>query len=368
MIVFTDLGRMVSIFFLCFLLIGYVHGSALMFTIALFCLAIIFVSTFLAWYALHGVKCRRKLPGSMTFSGDPFETTIELADESPRWRLLEIFDKHTNMITDQVTHRRMTVLLEGGTFDTASVNGTRYPMRHIKKDHRLANIPDTIRFPRRGHYRLGPLTLYSYDPFGLVYVQRALHEHDDVIVYPHPLPLPELIISGLNGRQTVDIGRAGHVGETADFHGIRPYVQGDDLRRVHWKSTAHSGKLAVKEFEYHSSGAMHLILDLQHGVHTGINDHATLETAITLSTSLLNYVLEAGNRAGFLSTGEHLVSFAPESGQRQLHRILEALALANDNGKVSLAQALRSEDIAHSGHYATVVITPTVDKAIIGPL
>ena len=109
---------------------------------------------------------------------------------------------------------------------------------------------------------------------------------------------------GMRGRQNTEIRQGGRAGESADFHGIRPYVQGDDLRRVHWKATAHTGKMAIKEFEYRYTGAVQVILDLQHGVHAGQRDYATLESSITLAASMLNHVISLGNQAGLFTTGK----------------------------------------------------------------
>ena len=189
-----------------------------------------------------------------------------------------------------------------------------------------------------------------------------------MIVYPHPLPVQEMVLGGGSGRQNAEVRAAGNIGENADFHSIRPYVQGDDLRRVHWKSTAHTGKLAIKEYEYRSSGAVTVIVDLQQGIHFGHDEFSTLEIAITVASSLLNYVLSTGNRAGLFTTGAKIIAFSPESGQRQLHRALETLALAKDDGRTSLAQVLASDEIAQSGRATTIVITSSTDTAIIGPL
>jgi len=225
-----------------------------------------------------------------------------------------------------------------------------------------------MRFARRGHYRLGPLLVTGHDPLGLCSLTRLVPAGLDVIVYPRPLPIPELVLGGGLGRQNNEVRPIGHAGETADFHGIRPYVQGDDLRRVHWKATAHTNKLAIKEFEYRISGAVQVILDLQHGVHVGQRDFSTLETSVTLATSLLNHVLSTGNQAGMLATGAQLISLPSESGQRQLHRALEALALAKDDGVISVAQAISGSADGSSRRNTTIVITPATDTDIIGPL
>ena len=364
----SGLGRMVGLFGVCFFLIGYVHASAVMYMIALFCFTVLAVGVMFAWLSLQGIRCERSATGTTVFSGDPLEGKVRLVERQGRWRLLEIYDQHVNLITGSVTRRRMTLLTEGEGRATAVVAGARQPLKLEGKGTRVLEVRDVMRFARRGHYRLGPLLVQGYDPLGLCSMKRIVPAELDVIVYPRPLPIPELVLGGGLGRQSNEVRPIGHAGETAEFHGIRPYVHGDDLRHVHWKATAHTGKLAVKEFEYRISGAVQVILDLQHGAHVGAREFSTLEISVTLAASILNHVLGTGNQAGLLATGAKLISLPSESGQRQMHRALEALALAKDDGAISIAQALSGSSDACSRRCTTIVITPTANLDIIGPL
>jgi len=359
---------MVGLFGVCFFLIGFVHGSILMYTVSFFCFAIILAGAFFAWVSLRNMKCTRSTTGLTVFSGDPLEGKVCVTESISRSRLLEVYDQHTNLISGLTTRRRVSVLIErGARGSVAVVAGTRQAMPK-EGTTRVLEVRDVLRFSRRGHYRLGPLVIRAHDPFGLCFLSRLFPQEFNVIVYPRPLPIPEIVIGGGIGRQNTEVRPMGRAGESSDFHSLRPYVQGDDLRRVHWKSTAHTGKLAIKEFEYRYSGAVQVILDLQHGVHSGEREYATLEAAITLTASVLNHVLSNGNQAGLLATGAQLVSLPQESGQRQLHRALEALALARDDGTINIAQALAGGVGQLSRRCTSIVITPTVDPAIIGPM
>ena len=368
MIVFSSLGRLVSLFGICFFAIGWVHGSGLMYMVSLFCFAALFGGAFIAWYSLRKLSCRRHITTSTVFSGDPLEGALHFTEQQSRWRMLEVYDQHTNRISGETTRRRMALMTERKGVTTALVAGARQPARFDLTGRRVTEVRDVIRFARRGFYHLGPLTVYGNDPFGLCYLARTFKAEHDVIVYPRPLPIPDLVLKGMRGRQNTEIRPVGRAGESADFHGIRPYVQGDDLRRVHWKATAHTGKLAIKEFEYRFTGAVQVVLDLQHGVHAGAREFSTLESAITLAASVLDHVIGMGNQAGLFATGKQLVSLAQESGQRQLHRALETLALAKDDGTISLAKALASDEAYATRRSTAIVITPTVDKAVVSSL
>ncbi len=368
MVNLSSLGRLLSVFGVCFFVIGWVHASALMYMVALFCFVALFGGAYLAWRSLKKLSCRRQIMTATVFSGDPLEGSLFFTEQLSRWRMLEIYDQHTNQITGDTTRRRMALMTEREGVTVALVSGARQAVRFDLAGRRVTEVRDVIRFARRGFYHLGPLTIYGNDPFGLCYLARTFKAEHDIIVYPRPLPIPDLVLQGMRGRQNTEIRPVGRAGESADFHGIRPYVQGDDLRRVHWKATAHTGKLAIKEFEYRFTGAVQVILDLQRGIHSGARDFSTLEAAITLAASVLNHVISKGNQAGLFATGGQLVSLAQESGQRQLHRALETLALAKDDGTISLAQALASDEAYATRRCTAIVITPTLDKAVISSL
>jgi uncharacterized protein (DUF58 family) len=97
---------------------------------------------------------------------------------------------------------------------------------------------------RRGLVRVGPLTVSRRDALGLVRVERSHGSTATVWVYPrtHPLSaVPAGIARSLDGR----IDRVPHGSIT--FDALREYVVGDELRHVHWRTTAKVGELMVRE-------------------------------------------------------------------------------------------------------------------------
>lgn len=220
----TQLGRYIGLFGLCFFLIGFVHASSIMYLVGMFCFGVLFTAALLAWRAVRNLRCERELPSSAVFSGDPVEGKIRIIEERSRWRMLEIFDEHTNLISGTQTRRRMTLMTEGRGVP-AVVAGTRTPT-HVHGREQSVEVRDVVRFARRGLYRLGPITIHGYDPFGLLYQPRVLPVQRDLIVYPRPLPMAEMAYAAGGVRRQVEVRPVGRAGESADFHGIRPYVQG----------------------------------------------------------------------------------------------------------------------------------------------
>ena len=101
---------------------------------------------------------------------------------------------------------------------------------------------------RRGIAEIGPLEVVVGDPFGLATSSTIAAPHTELTVFPRIdeiVPVPHT--SGDDPHAGADHPSAlGRTGE--DFYALRPYVVGDDLRRVHWRSTARHDELMVKMF------------------------------------------------------------------------------------------------------------------------
>jgi len=97
---------------------------------------------------------------------------------------------------------------------------------------------------RRGVYSVGPLDVTRTDPFGLARSGEPDEGVQRLWVHPqvHQLePFPSGVARDLEGPES---GEALEGGIT--FHTLRDYVRGDDLRQVHWRSSARAGKLMVR--------------------------------------------------------------------------------------------------------------------------
>ena len=139
---------------------------------------------------------------------------------------------------------------------------------------------------RRGVYTLGPLAVAVTDPLGLV--RRTVWEgpREDATVYPRVesvAPLPPSAGHDLVGGAM----RAFLQSRTGDeFHSLREYVVGDDLRRVHWKSTARTGALMIREHDVPWQMRATIVLDNHRGAQTGASFERSVEAAASVATAL----------------------------------------------------------------------------------
>lgn len=117
-----------------------------------------------------------------------------------------------------------------------------------------------IRGRRRGLWALGPVSVTTGDPFGLVRRTREFGEVTPITVVPEVVVLPALPDRAGRAGGTAQTS-ASRLGQGADNMSPRRYVPGDSMRRIHWRATAHRGDLMVRQEEQESSPDALVVLD-----------------------------------------------------------------------------------------------------------
>lgn len=150
-----------------------------------------------------------------------------------------------------------------------------------------------VRSDLRGRYPLGPLELRLSDPFGMCELTRSFSAYDTLTVIPRVEPLPPVRLSGEasgygDGRQR-SLTLAGE-----DDVIPRGYRYGDDLRRVHWRSTARYGELMVRREEQPQRARCTVLLDTRGLAFEGSGPDSAFEWAVSGAASVLVHMLERG--------------------------------------------------------------------------
>ncbi|MFB6790990.1 DUF58 domain-containing protein [Streptomyces olivaceus] len=150
-----------------------------------------------------------------------------------------------------------------------------------------------VRSDVRGRYPLGPLQLRLTDPFGLCELTRSFSAHDTLTVIPRVEPLPPVRLSG--EAKGYGEGRQRSLALAGDDDVIpRGYRYGDDLRRVHWRSTARYGELMVRREEQPQRARCTVLLDTRVVAYEGAGPDSAFEWAVSGSASVLVHMLERG--------------------------------------------------------------------------
>ncbi|MEV7417995.1 DUF58 domain-containing protein [Streptomyces sp. NPDC089919] len=150
-----------------------------------------------------------------------------------------------------------------------------------------------VRSDLRGRYPLGPLQLRLTDPFGLVELTRSFREYDTLTVIPRTEPLPRIRLTGESAGY--GDGRQRSLALAGDDDVIpRGYRHGDDLRRVHWRSTARYGELMVRREEQPQRARATVLLDTRRIAYQGAGPDSAFEWAVSGAASVLLHLLEHG--------------------------------------------------------------------------
>lgn len=148
----------------------------------------------------------------------------------------------------------------------------------------------------RGVIGLGPLRAVTLDPLGLARSSTLLAGIDEVIVAPRTLALdmPRL---GRGQLGTALLEAARRLGP-GDFHGLRKYAVGDEPRSIHWKASARSDSLMVKE---HTVEGLHHCTVVFDALRDDYADAASFERGVTAAASIVDSAVRAGLTTRFVT-------------------------------------------------------------------
>ncbi|MGQ9585281.1 MAG: DUF58 domain-containing protein [Anaerolineae bacterium] len=338
-------------------------NQPILYQVAYLVSALVLVSALWAWYNVLGVEVRREPASNRSQVGKALEERVTVHNRSPLTKLwLEVQDHST--LPGHVASQVVTGLA-GGRRREWLVRTWCY---------------------RRGRFTLGPITLTSGDPFGIFRVQRQIPATLSIVVYPATVDLsyfPTLVGEYPGGDAMRR--RTHHV--TTNVAGVRDYVPGDGFNRIHWPSTARTGRLIVKEFELDPTADIWVFLDMDREVQVSAPwaeesfaertgpallwerrgelelPPSTEEYAVTAAATLVQHFLRQGRAVGLAAYAQRREVIQADRGDRQLGKILETLAVMTAEGRVPLAQVLLAEGTALGRGVAIVTVTsdPTTD-------
>ncbi|MFC4030341.1 DUF58 domain-containing protein [Streptomyces polygonati] len=150
-----------------------------------------------------------------------------------------------------------------------------------------------VRSDLRGRYPLGPLQLRLTDPFGMCELTRSFSAFDTLTVVPKVEALPAVRLAGESSGWGESRNRALALAGDDDVI-PRGYRHGDDLRRVHWRSTARYGELMVRREEQPNRPRCTVLLDTRQVAYFGSGPDSAIEWAVSGAASVATHMLERG--------------------------------------------------------------------------
>jgi uncharacterized protein (DUF58 family) len=231
---------------------------------------------------------------------------------------------------------------------------------------------------QRGLFTLGPWQAHISDPLGLFHVTFNFPESRTILVYPPIVHLPTLRLprgaatgAGRTSRRALEV--------TTNAAGVRAYVPGDSINRIHWRTTARLENLMVKTFDLEPSGDLWIVLDLDAAVQAGEGEESTEEYGVILAASLSNRTLHQNRAVGLVAYGTTggvqgrdpvplPTLVLPQKGTSHQWRILQALATVRAGGNWPLERVLGEMDRNLGRGTTLAVITPSCNPAWVASL
>lgn len=242
---------------------------------------------------------------------------------------------------------------------------------------------------RRGRFTLGPITISSGDPLGLFRLERHIPTTSTMIVYPATFDLAGFEPPGGRLAGGGAMRRRAHY-ITTNVAGVRDYAPGDSFNRIHWPSTARTGRLIVKQFEMDPTADIWLVLDMDQAVQVGEPakdlselqgpavlwapslktqiDPYTEEYGVTVAASLARHFLAQNRSVGLIAYGQEREVVQLDRGERQVAKILETLAVIRAEGRWPLEHVLAAEERAFGRNTTVIVITPSTSENWVAAL
>jgi uncharacterized protein (DUF58 family) len=223
-----------------------------------------------------------------------------------------------------------------------------------------------LRCERWGAYPDARVRLRRYDRLRLVAQEQEIELGTPLRVYAEQEAL-RAIARPHETEASVGDEVARTKGEGIELAELRPFVEGDDLRRVNWRATARTGELVVNQFHPERSTAVVLLLDVLTDIRSPRG--APLDECVRAASALAERYLTRRDRVGLLAVGGGLRWLRAASGAMQVHRIVDTLLEVRElvaAGKEPRPLAIPLRTIPAKA--LVLVLSPLLEDAIIRTL
>jgi uncharacterized protein (DUF58 family) len=216
-----------------------------------------------------------------------------------------------------------------------------------------------FRFHRRGVFTLTGATVTCNWPFGIISKTRVFKQDRRVTIYPAIFAIEEILKSGGEGMFAADSSIRGLTGGLLN---VRQFIPGDDYRHLHWKATAKTGELMIKEFAREKGRMFWVHFNPQRHFSATTGDKELFEAGVSVAASLAYHGRSDGLKMIFSAPGLRL---APEVNSDHFKNFLDYLA------EVKPARGLKSDRPASlTGRRRdefVIVVDPLNDDVDWGP-
>jgi uncharacterized protein (DUF58 family) len=315
---------------------GLIFSEADLFRIGLLLMALPVLSGLTTSRARYRLSCTRQLVPRRIQAGQTAEARVRLLNVSRlRTGLLLAEDLIPSAIAGP--GRRPRFVLE-----SIEPGGSR-------------DLSHQVALDQRGKYTIGPLQVRVADAFGLASIGRSFATKSTLVVTPKIVALPRVSIAGNRlGDGESGLRTVAAAGE--DDIAPRAYRDGDELRRVHWRSTARYGELMVRREEQRWHNRALLLLDTRRKAHVGSGPDSSFEYAVNAMASIGVHLVGQGIETQLITETGDAAPAGPAA-----ESLLERLAVIRTSRGTDLNRGLAALRTSNRGQVIAIVgaLSPT---------
>lgn len=334
----TVRGYLIGVTALALLIVGRAFGATGVEQLGFGLLVLLLIAVGLVRLGRHELAVERRLAPVRVRAGQKVTASIEITNEGKGAAPLLLLE-------DRVP--------------AGLASNARFALHGVEPGgHRKTSF--TLRAGRRGAYVVGPLQISFVDPFGLSRVRWRALEESRFLVHPRVESLDPPRDTG-ERRSLASAARRQPTGaQGEDFYTLRDYVEGDDLRKIHWPATAKTGRYMIRQEETPWHTRATVLLDDRSEAHDGYGDSSSFERAVEAAASLCDLYSRSGY--GWRLSGAQVGGLASGKGVDHLNRCLDLLATIEQSTAQDDALMIRLAEIETSGivEAALVVVTGTL--------
>jgi len=281
-------------------------GNNLMYLVLSLMLGFLLLSGVLSESSLRGIRVRRRLPREL-YANSENKIVLEISNNQRRVAAFAVVVEDRRATPERdITNQPRAFALRVGAGETQR---RTYGFR-----------PD-----RRGRIEFKEFRVFTRFPFGLFSKSLTLPASQHALIFPTLEPI----------RSMQDFGSPRDAGERvsaptgsgADAIGLRDYLPGDPLRRIHWRASMRRRSLLVREVESEHEAEVEVRLRTR-----GAQPGERFERSVVWVASEIAALLDAGSRVA-LRTDDTLIDAG--TGVRHRARLLAYLALIEPSGGTS---------------------------------
>jgi uncharacterized protein (DUF58 family) len=267
------------------------------------------------------IEVIRDLSNVKIFEHDKIEVSLKLKNNGVNLSFLELYDKLPGKVK--------------------VLNGSNYSVISLKKGEEIT-FKYEITCPLRGRFQIGPLFFRARDYFGMFFKEAVVETESFITVIPQIEEIRDIEVKA-KANIFPGIMQTKHSGIGTEFFGIREYTSGDTFKRINWKTFARFNNPMVNEYELESTTDVILIVDARSIQGFGTLRHNPMEYSVKAATAITSHFLKRRDRVGLIAYGRpdgHLQWVYPESGKKQLYKIVEEIVALEPIGEFPLSGVL----------------------------